>query len=120
MPKVATHALIWSLEKNHYELRTPDLLDQYAVLGEDEQWFRWLSVRSSFSFQGQCGHLTLRKEPRPRGGEGYWYAYRTQNKRTVKKYVGRTADLTIARLEVTAKALTTQTRSAPDSLRRMK
>jgi len=120
MPKVATHALIWSLEKNHYELRTPDLLDQYAVLAEDEQWFLWLSARSSFSFQGQCGHLTLRKEVRPRGGEGYWYAYRTHNKRTVKKYVGRTAELSIARLEATAKALTTQTRSAPHSPRRMK
>jgi hypothetical protein len=70
MPKVATHALIWSPENNHYELRTPGLLDRDAVLGEDEQWFRWLSARSSFSFQGQGGHLTLRKEPRPRGGEG--------------------------------------------------
>jgi LuxR family transcriptional regulator, maltose regulon positive regulatory protein len=119
MPKVATHALIWSPEKNHYELHTPDLPDHYPLLTEDEQWFRWLSARSSFSFQGQYGHLTLRKEPRPRGGEGYWYAYRTQNRRTVKKYVGRTAELSITRLEATAQALTTQTRSAPASPRRV-
>jgi LuxR family maltose regulon positive regulatory protein len=119
MPKVATHALIWSPENNHYELRAPDLLDRDAVLGEDEQWFRWLSACSSFSFQGQGGHLTLRKESRPRGGEGYWYAYRTQNRRTVKKYVGRAAELSIARLEATAKALTTQTHSAPDSPRQI-
>jgi LuxR family maltose regulon positive regulatory protein len=120
MPKVATHAVIWSLGNNHYELRAPDLLDGDAVLGEDEPWFRWLSARSSFSFQGQCGHLTLRKERRPRGGEGYWYAYRTQHRRTIKKYVGRTAELSMARLEATAKALSTQTRSAPGSPRRTK
>lgn len=51
------------------------------------------------------GHLTLLKETRARGEDGYWYAYRRLGKRTVKKYAGRPADLTFARLEWTAREL---------------
>src|SRR5581483_4867186 len=57
-----------------------------------------------FSFQGKDGHLTLLKEPRVRGTD-YWYAYRSLNGRTLKKYAGRTADLTVARLEEIARTL---------------
>ncbi|GHO91133.1 hypothetical protein KSF_011810 [Reticulibacter mediterranei] len=72
---------------------------------ETDTWREWLASHTSFSFRGREGHLTLLKETRARGGDGYWYAYRHLGKRTVKKYVGRPADLTFARLEWTAREL---------------
>src|SRR2546423_1790684 len=113
MPKVAIHTLTWSLKNGWYELRTPGSLDQHTWLAEDEHWFQWLPDHSSFSFQGPSGHLTLLKESRRRG-EHYWYAYRTQHRRTAKKYAGRTADLTFSHLEAIAETLTTESRSAPE------
>src|SRR5260221_15865 len=95
MPKVAKHVLTWSPERNVYELRGLKGVNEQSYQGEDQQWFTWLSTLSSFSFQGQHGNLTLRKEART-SGEGYWYAYRSQHQRTVKRYAGRTAGLTIS------------------------
>ena len=71
----------------------------------EAQVARLLDKDTSFSFYGQQGHLTLLKETRVRGGDGYWYAYRRQGQRVVKKYAGRPADLTIARLEELARTL---------------
>src|SRR5438105_1557636 len=105
MPKVAKHVLTWSPERNVYELRGLKGVNEQSYQGEDQQWFTWLSTLSSFSFQGQHGNLTLRKEART-SGEGYWYAYRSQHQRTVKRYAGRTANLTIAHLEEIARTLT--------------
>ncbi|QBD76976.1 hypothetical protein EPA93_13570 [Ktedonosporobacter rubrisoli] len=98
MPKVISDAVIWSAKQNIYVQRSQGSLDLQPITGEQEQWFSWLAVRSAFAFQGQQGHLTLRKEARARKEE-YWYAFRCQNRRTIKRYVGRTADLTLARLE---------------------
>jgi LuxR family maltose regulon positive regulatory protein len=104
MPRTATYALIWSPERTDYELYKGNTPYHRSLQKEDERWFTWLSARSSFSFQGKCGHMTVRKESRPRG-EGYWYAYRNRGRKTVKKYLGRTIDLTIASLEEAARAL---------------
>src|SRR5690242_11661529 len=112
MPKPAMPTLIWSTEQNSYRL----FLQNKALLqGESAAWFAWLATHTSFSFQGQHGSLHLQKEMRPRGKEGYWYAYRRQGKRMVKHYVGRSADLSMARLETVAQTLGTryQTSAVP-------
>src|SRR5215831_17141005 len=95
MPKRATPTLIWSAEQTSYGL----FVQKEALLqAESPAWFAWLATHTSFSFQGQHGSLHLQKETRPRGKEGYWYAYRRQGKHMVKHYVGRSADLSMARL----------------------
>lgn len=102
MPKTAACALIWSSEQDTYELRRRG--DNHFLRLERKDWFALLIDDSSFAFQGRHGHLTMRKESRQHG-EGYWYAYRNWGRKTLKKYAGRTSDLTIARLEEIAAAL---------------
>jgi LuxR family transcriptional regulator, maltose regulon positive regulatory protein len=104
MPKAAIHTLVWSSERGMYDLYEQANRNHPLLQGGDELWFEWLANHTSFSFQGRYGQLNLLKEARPRG-EGYWYAYRRQGKRVVKKYAGRSTDLTIARLEKIAQAL---------------
>ena len=105
MPKRAMPTLSWSAEQTSYGL----FVQNDALLqAESPAWFAWLATHTSFSFQGQHGSLHLQKETRPRGKEGYWYAYRRQGKRMVKHYVGRSADLSMARLEAVARTLGTR------------
>jgi LuxR family maltose regulon positive regulatory protein len=102
MPKPARHALIWSAERAMYAASEESEEEEWNDLHlheNDQAWCDWLSGRTSFSFQGKHGRLNLLKERRPRGGEGYWYAYARQGKHTIKRYAGRTSDLTIAQLE---------------------
>ncbi|HLZ58600.1 MAG TPA: LuxR C-terminal-related transcriptional regulator [Ktedonosporobacter sp.] len=103
MPKAATHALIWSEDKCRYEWHCQGDTTRPIYI-EDEQQSIQPVDGSSFAFQGKWGRLTLRKEARSHG-EGYWYAYRNLGRKTLKKYLGRTDDLTIARLEEIAEAL---------------
>ncbi len=105
MAKTRQAALIWSQEDQQYLWRDEHYTDTIDLREEPEAWLKQLAAYTSFSFQGREGHLTLLKEARPRGGDGYWYAYRRQGKRTAKKYAGRTADLTAARLEQMARVL---------------
>src|SRR5262249_55336055 len=113
MPKAAA-TLLWSPERERYEWQHRGENSSYPVSPEDDPGFlRLVDSSSSFAFQGKHGHLTLRKEFRLHG-EGYWYAYRSQGRRTRKKYLGRTSSLSIARLEDIAEALTTQSRVSTD------
>jgi len=112
MAKTRQVALIWSPEDQLYLWRDGHYTDIISLCEEPEAWRKQLAAYTSFSFQGREGHLTLLKEARPRGGDGYWYAYRRQGKRTAKKYAGRTADLTTARLEQMAGAL----QGSPESI----
>ncbi|HXR65375.1 MAG TPA: transcriptional regulator, partial [Ktedonobacteraceae bacterium] len=98
MPKVAAHAIIWLAEQDSYVRCEPGNSAFTPVLDEEGEWLSWLATCSSFAFQGKQGHLTLRKESRARREE-YWYAYRCQNRRTIKRYAGRTIDLAITHLE---------------------
>src|SRR5256886_2118059 len=77
MPKPPTHTLIWSAQSKTYALVIPDHPPQEIVPGHQEPWLAWLTTHSSFSFQGQSGHLSVLKQSRPRGA-GYWYAYHTK------------------------------------------
>src|SRR5262249_44752193 len=108
MPKAATYTLIWSPAHQRYELYDLHQPSQPLLHGDDAAWLAWLAAHRAFAFHGRAGQLTLLKEARQRGRDGYWYAYRRQGGRMVKKYVGRSADLTMARLEATAQALTGQ------------
>jgi LuxR family maltose regulon positive regulatory protein len=112
MPKVAPLALIWISEQQLYMVYEHSLAHSHPLPQDKEQQSAWLAACSSFSFEGQSGRLTLRKESRKRGEDHYWYAYRRQGGRLAKRYVGRTADLTLERLEATARAL-----SVPDPAR---
>jgi LuxR family transcriptional regulator, maltose regulon positive regulatory protein len=109
MPKSAAYTLFWSAERNSYGLFTRHNREAPVLTGDDDAWFVWLASHTSFSFHGQHGSLSFQKEERPRGKEAYWYAYCRQGKRMVKKYAGRSADLSMARLEAVAQALGMQT-----------
>src|SRR5215469_11722217 len=104
MPKPASHTLIWSAQSNSYILHGPDSPSQSLMPGSEEPWIAWLEMHSSFSFQGQCGRLSVLKESRQRGA-GYWYAYHTAQSRTRKRYLGRTSMVTLAHLEKVAREL---------------
>jgi LuxR family maltose regulon positive regulatory protein len=67
-------------------------------------WFAWLESATTFSFSGPTGSFTARKEGRARGG-GYWKAYRTAHGTQRRVYVGKSADLTLARLNDAAATL---------------
>lgn len=101
---MAKATLVWSQDAQRYLWRDT----QESGIVEPETWKQRLSAYTSFSFQGREGQLTLLKEMRPRGNEGYWYAYRRRGKRTVKRYVGRTGDLDFDRLEQIARTLMEQ------------
>lgn len=103
MPRAAAYALTWSVEHKIYELRQQGSAHPLHI--ESENWCTRIADCLSFAFHGQHGHLTLRRETRQHGGEGYWYAYRNHGQKTLKRYVGRTVDLTIARLEEIAGSL---------------
>lgn len=59
-------------------------------------WLNWLTQHSSFRYEPQSAHpgFTVRVEK-----SGYWYGYRKVAGRLHKKYIGKTQELTIERLE---------------------
>src|SRR5690242_1257828 len=96
MPKYAQSQLRWSEQAQTYLLYIGDQVSE-QVLSSD-----WLEQVASFSFHSRWGmHYTVRKQKVQRGSS-YWYAYRRLHGRIVKRYLGRTVDLTLARLEEVA------------------
>jgi LuxR family transcriptional regulator, maltose regulon positive regulatory protein len=104
MPKAAAYLLIWLPEREVYELRESQSNQVVPVTPGSHAWFAWLAAAPSFTFSGRAGQLTVRQEVRPRGG-AYWYACRRTGKKMTKRYLGRTAELTPARLEEVAAQL---------------
>lgn len=101
MPKRTPYLLCWSAERHTYSLETnrdtftssPSPVDP-----DSPAWFAWLDTVVAFSFHRASGEgWTVRQEPGQRGG-AYWYAYRRVAGRRIKRYLGRTSDLTLARL----------------------
>ena len=115
MPKVASHRLTWSLTRQTYQLQ--ETRDQVVlnIVPESPAWFSWLKQVSSFAFWGQRGHYTARKESRPRG-EAYWYVYVGAGKKLTKKYLGKTSEVTLARLEQVAAMLARRGSGEDDTL----
>jgi hypothetical protein len=87
-----------------------------GVRVDSAAWFAWLAAPTTTSFaypmlnpeQGYIdGFLTLRREPRTRGGL-YWSAYWHVGRRVHKAYVGSAERVTAARLHAVATALRAQ------------
>ncbi len=113
MPKAARYRLTWVPEHRIYALREAQNNEQtLPVAPGSPEWFFWLSSIPSFTFSGKLGQITVRQEAR--GGAGtYWYAYRRHGDKMLKRYLGRTADLTPAHLEEVALQLTAPSVSSP-------
>ena len=101
MPKVAAYTLAWSPSHHTYRLFESQRNVALDVVPGSPAWFAWLVEVSSFAFAGQAGSYTVRKEAAQRG-DRYWYAYLRTGQKLTKKYLGKTADLTLARLEEVA------------------
>jgi LuxR family transcriptional regulator, maltose regulon positive regulatory protein len=104
MPRTAPYLLAWSNAHQSYTLSGRAKNEMLDILPESRAWFVWLDEAPSFTFQGKAGSYIARKEA-TRPGQGYWYAYIRTGKKLLKKYVGKTADLTLARLEDVAGVL---------------
>jgi LuxR family maltose regulon positive regulatory protein len=107
MPKIPTYTLAWSPAVAAYELYETASREVLQIVPESSEWFAWVDQVSSFAFAGQSGHYTARKEAKQRGHR-YWYVYLALGERLTKKYLGKSADLTLARLEQTAGILRAQ------------
>jgi non-specific serine/threonine protein kinase len=69
-------------------------------------WFAWLAGATTFAYAGPDGGFTARQETVGQGRGGrYWKAYRRSGGRLHRAYLGRSEDLTLARLESAAAEL---------------
>jgi LuxR family maltose regulon positive regulatory protein len=106
MAKVPVYTQAWSPTTATYELYQTRDRGALNIIPGSPAWFAWLEQISSFVFFGKSGRYTARKEARQRG-DRYWYAYLTTDERLAKKYLGKTATLTMARREQMAEELLT-------------
>src|SRR3569832_810956 len=71
-------------------------------------WWDWLESDEAKSFRFETDHgvksYTARKEAIQSKGY-FWYAYKKVDKRLHKSYIGKTAELTLGRLETVADSL---------------
>src|SRR5260221_6849708 len=104
MPRAPEHALIWSSDQELYECSRQGQVVCRFQLGDEAAWLTWLGGVTSLAFHSPRGSLNVFQEKRPRGGR-YWYAYHTDRDGIRKRYLGQTAQVTLARLEATAQAL---------------
>src|SRR5215831_1759965 len=107
MSKVPAYTLAWSPAIATYELYQTRDREVLRIVPDSPEWFAWLEQVSSFAFAGKGGHYTARKEARQRG-DRYWSAYLAAGERLTKKYLGKSADLSLARLEQIAGLLHAQ------------
>src|SRR4051812_22108949 len=84
-------------------LHLPDATAAPLLL-DSPDWYAWLEHHTSFAFVDPHGTLTVRKERRRPGG-WYWQGYRRQAGKVRTAYLGRSPDLTLARLRAAAQAL---------------
>jgi LuxR family maltose regulon positive regulatory protein len=76
--------------------------DGQRIRLETGAWFTWLEAASLFSYPTRRPgyRLTVRKEKRRNGF--YWFAYLKNQGKLHNKYIGRSAALTVARLDEVA------------------
>src|SRR5215218_9032564 len=77
--------------------------DARAIAVGTPAWYAWLDGASTFAFVGVGGSFTARKERRR--AEGYWKAYRKRAGVLRSAYLGKSADLTLERLQAAAATL---------------
>src|SRR5712692_8823756 len=107
MPKIPMFTLTWSPVTAAYELYETRDREELGIVPDSPAWFAGLEQVSSFAFLGKSGHYTARKEDKQRG-DRYWSAYLITTKQLTKKYLGKSTDLSLARLEHIAGMLSTQ------------
>lgn len=93
-PVVKDQTLTW---------HTDDQQEQRLVVGTPD-WYHWLAQASTFAFLSDRGTFTARKERRQRGSV-YWQAYRKQQGKLYRRYLGKTEQLSLERLNAVAFAL---------------
>jgi LuxR family maltose regulon positive regulatory protein len=89
---------------NSNTLISPDGSRAPIRVGEPA-WYAWLEAATTFAFMGSAGSFTARKERGGRAGQ-YWKAYRTRAGQLRRAYLGKSADLTLDRLNDVAAELT--------------
>jgi LuxR family transcriptional regulator, maltose regulon positive regulatory protein len=104
MPQHAAYTLTWCQDDQAYHLSTGQGNEALQIVPESPAWFACLSSITSFAFHGQVGSYTARKEHKGRGA-GYWYACARLKGKVIKRYLGPSSDLTLARLEQVTQAL---------------
>src|SRR5215216_3256179 len=72
-----------------------------AIVVGTPAWYAWLEQATSFAFAAAQGSFTARKERRGQTG-WYWKAYRKRAGLVRSAYLGKSADLTLDRLNVIA------------------
>src|SRR5260370_27868625 len=121
MPKPAAHALTWCSDMSTYTVRDPKHDTTLAAIfggetltltPESQEWFAWLDSIPSFAFEGREGRFTARCETKQRG-ERYWIAYQRVEGKLLKRYLGRTCDLTATKLEETAGSISSARPALP-------
>jgi hypothetical protein len=75
-----------------------------TLLPDTPEWFVWLARLPSFHFTGKSGQFSARQERKQRGAT-YWYAYLKVHNHRLKRYLGTTETLTLAKMEDTASLL---------------
>lgn len=118
MPRHTSYALRWMPENQSYAMHFEGKPAPDVPMPAVDGWFDWLDTIPSFSFQSRAGErCTLRKETMQRGG-AYWYSYRRAGGRVIKRYVGKSSELTIARLEAVAGDIADKTLPTNDATTR--
>ena len=67
---------------------------------ESSGWLDWLAQNKKFVFKCHAGHFTARRESRH--GCDYWYGYRRRDGKLRKTYLGKSAEITVNRMEEAA------------------
>jgi len=107
--KPPTIGMVWSGQERWTELARPAALGGPIRL-DTAAWFAWLEMPNAVSFAYPimdttagwiAGYMTVRKERRSRGAY-YWVAYRRRVGRLRKVYLGRSTQVTSARLATVA------------------
>ncbi|GLV53464.1 hypothetical protein KDH_03180 [Dictyobacter sp. S3.2.2.5] len=99
MPRRTPYLLRWSESKHNYEISSERVPVASSVAPDSPAWREWLDGIHSFAFHSRSGiHYTVRRETIQQRGS-YWYGYRFLHGRTVKRYLGRTSNLSTTRLE---------------------
>ena len=108
MPKSAQYIVSWSSERAKYLFTEPENEASCSLPEDGGGWPEWLEEHRAFAFHGRNGQINLLKEKRSRGSEGYWYAYQRHEEGMVKRYAGRSAQLSMERLEEIAARLSSE------------
>ena len=113
MPGESLYVLKYVPDEQRYVIRKNSLSLAPEIIDMRQRWEAWLSTTTSFAFEDRQGnHSTIRRE-RLQRGETYWYAYRSIQGHTRKRYLGKTSGLTLEKLEAVSALFVEQQNGVP-------